>query len=139
MRQIKFRAWVRDAYMSYSHTNKGLGYLEFSNDGSTIIGEDDGDQRYENIPLMQFTNLLDKNGKEIYEGDVLLWKCSKSGSKKEKLHIVVIEWGGDVGHSYSLTIYDNGEKWGTSKSYWNASDREIIGNIWENEELLENK
>jgi len=97
----------------------------------------EGEYLYHNSQIQSdFTGLLDKNGKEIYEGDVLLWKCSKSGSKKEKLHTVSIEWGIGMAHSYSLTIYDNGEKWGTSKSYWNASDREIIGNVYENQNLI---
>jgi uncharacterized phage protein (TIGR01671 family) len=92
------------------------------------------------IPVMQFTGLLDKNGKEIYEGDILKWKCSHgkiSGSGTVKLHTVTIQWGHlSGGHGYTLTIYKNGEKYATEKSYWNDSDREIIGNIYENPELL---
>jgi uncharacterized phage protein (TIGR01671 family) len=84
----------------------------------------------------QFTGLLDKNGKQIFEGDVLKWKCSKSGRGKEKLYTVSIHWNTPNQHSYSLTIYSKGEKWATSKSYWNASDRELIGNIHDNPELL---
>lgn len=89
-----------------------------------------------NLERDQFTGLRDKNGKEIYEGDILKWRCTKSGSKKERLYTVMIEI-----HSWrdKLTIHDNGEKWATGKSYWNAEDREVIGNIYENSELLDKK
>lgn len=132
-REIKFRAQRTDTkefvYGYYHEVEaEGVGYSYIFWQGNTIPVRADS--------VGQFTGLLDKNGKEIYEGDVLLWKCSKSENKKEKLHIVSIEWGIDMAHGYSLTIYDNGEKWATSKSYWNASDREIIGNIYENPNLI---
>jgi uncharacterized phage protein (TIGR01671 family) len=80
----------------------------------------------------QFTGLHDKNGKEIYEGDILRWKCSKSGSNKIKDYIVTIEWGL---HGYQILILDDG-RWHTNKSYWNDTDREVIGNTYENPDLL---
>lgn len=75
------------------------------------------------IKLMQYTGLKDKNGKEIYEGDVVTeWK-----GKTE--HITdVIEWTGDMlTPSYSSqgmkTLMDIGNEF------------EVIGNIYENPEL----
>jgi uncharacterized phage protein (TIGR01671 family) len=118
MRDIKFRAWVRDEYMSYSHTNKGLGYLEFYDDGTTVIGEDDGDQRYENIPLMQFTGLTDKNGKEIYESDFVKW----SGK------IYEIKWYKRLA---GFVMEHNGIERPDIEF-----DSEVIGNIYENPDLL---
>lgn len=82
----------------------------------------------------QYTDLKDKNGTEIYEGDILLWKCSKSGSDKVGLYVARIIWGDG---RYDLTVYDNGQRWATNKSFWNNNDREVIGNIYENPELLE--
>lgn len=121
-REIKFRAWLPQ----YKQMITELFGLR--SDGETSFNTE--------AILMQFTRLHDKNGVEIYEGDILKWKCSKSGDKKEMFYTVVIEWGGDMAHSYSLTIYDKGEKWGTSKSYWNANDREVIGNIHQNSNFL---
>jgi uncharacterized phage protein (TIGR01671 family) len=94
----------------------------------------------ENWKVMMFTGLLDRHGKEIYEGDILKWKCSHgaiSGGGKVKLHKVTIEWGHlTSAHGYSLTIHKGGEKYAVEKSYWNKEDREIIGNIYENPELI---
>jgi uncharacterized phage protein (TIGR01671 family) len=75
------------------------------------------------VELMQFTGLLDKNGKEIYEGDILEnmnWRewNYKNGEK----HRVVVKW--TSGKKFS------GFGIGEDTHY------EIIGNIYENPELL---
>ena len=120
-REIKFSAWQK--WHEYMFTPD---YIDFIN-GNIIIGEHDGDSRYEDIPLMQYTGLKDKNGKEIYEGDVL----SNSTGKIDK-----------------VIFYENGF-FGKSKSnmgknhYWYnplcadyIKNKEVIGNIYENPELL---
>lgn len=65
--------------------------------------------------LMQFTGLLDKNGKEIYEGDVVL----HGGNKTQ------VRWDDN------LCVFWVGEILGLWKD-----DIEVIGNIYENPELL---
>ena len=68
---------------------------------------------------MQFTGLLDKNGKEIYEGDILKWNDEVSQ----------VMW----------RLYDSMfeiEKIFNGFSERVTSDYEIIGNIYENPELL---
>jgi hypothetical protein len=85
---------------------------------------------YPTVPLMQYTGLKDKNGKEIYEGDVV--KCS-SGCE----HQVV--WYEDVGGTY----FGGMPGWNLSgldrnggKGYAWAGTEEVIGNIYENPDLL---
>jgi uncharacterized phage protein (TIGR01671 family) len=80
----------------------------------------------------QFTGLLDKNGKEIYEGDILSSVSSFDSrhSKKKNPYYVVI-W--DV-CSFKVKGY-NGDLPVTPELTF-KSDWEIIGNIYENHELL---
>jgi len=59
MREIKFRAWDKDLHKMY---NKW-----------TVIPDDDRSHI-----LMQYTGLKDKNGKEIYEGDIVKHKNGKN-------------------------------------------------------------
>lgn len=70
------------------------------------------------IEVMQFTGLLDKNGKEIYEGDLL----SYMGNEPQE----VIFHKGTFCHKVSDGLYH----------IFGESDWEIIGNIYENKELL---
>ena len=79
---------------------------------------------FDDIVLMQSTGLKDKNGKEIFEGDIL-------GSKDGILDGVV-EFRSDLGMwTTSLIRYNNFERLCNV-----ASERKIIGNIYKNPELL---
>ena len=65
MREIKFRAWVKtDKRMtpSFDFRQWDGNYLYPSNFGKVMIGD---------LEIMQYTGLHDKNGKEIYEGDIV--------------------------------------------------------------------
>lgn len=78
-----------------------------------------------NYVLMQSTGLKDKNGKEIFEGDVL--------GTKDGLLDGVAEYRTDLGMwTNSLFKYNNFERLCNV-----ANTTEIIGNIWENPESLE--
>ena len=77
--------------------------------------------------FMQFTGLLDKNGKEIYEGDIIRY---------ETLHYDPSE--GDSPCSFSQVEY-RGSSFVFDEGLlddWGADDIEVIGNIYENSELL---
>ncbi len=79
---------------------------------------------FDDIILMQSTGLKDKNGNEIFEGDIL-------GSKDGILDSVV-EFRSDLGMwTTSLIRYNNFERLCNV-----ASERKIIGNIYKNPELL---
>lgn len=82
------------------------------------------------IHLMQSTDLLDKNSKEIFEGDIVDYKGRKA----------VIEWHG----SYASFIYRFVDELQKRNTEWKPlylayMKCEIIGNIYENPELLEDK
>jgi YopX protein. len=77
--------------------------------------------------VMQFTGLTDKNGKEIYEGDVL----------KRYGEIAVVEWNNDQCGFMPLNNYNHccGREGDWSGD---GGDIEVVGNIYENPELLDN-
>lgn len=77
------------------------------------------------LVLMQSTGLTDKNGKEIFEGDIL--------DSTDGLLNGVVEFNIDLGMwTNSLVRYNNFERLCNI-----ANSREIIGNIWEGGELLD--
>ena len=126
MRTIKFRAW--DNYrkeMCYEvNTTTSLwahDKLHYSWDGQWRTENGDKIEFFDDTgkgnALMQFTGLLDKNGKEIYEGDIV------EDDMKQK-EAVVMEYGEWRVYGRSL--------WQESKS----KRIEVIGNIYENQELL---
>lgn len=79
----------------------------------------------DHLVIMQSTGFFDKNNKEIFEGDIL-------GTKGGLLNGIV-EYRTDLGMwTNSLLRYNNFERLCSI-----ASDREIIGNIYENKELLD--
>jgi uncharacterized phage protein (TIGR01671 family) len=108
MREIKFRAWEYNI-MVY---------------GVCVI---DPERDYE---LMQYTGLKDKNGKEIYEGDIIEYWQSYPVKKDEELIRVVMVWEEDV--DYDGLFMMSG--WRLDSD---SNDAEIIGNIYENKELLD--
>lgn len=85
---------------------------------------------YEVIEVMQFTGLNDKNGKEIYEGDVL------RGLDTSLYPQQTVRWS-DTQASFVCDVFvpDYGEV-GHGISQRSCSECEVIGNIYENPELL---
>lgn len=115
MREIKFRAWNKQkALMIYD--------VDINSYGQVIkyeYGQYDGSYDY---PVMQYTGLRDKNGREIYEGDIV--KCFRN----EGFEFVTTRLGAhgietQVGF-YPFTEIDG--------------HVEVIGNIYENPEMANN-
>ena len=70
MREIKFRAYIHDIKKIYP-----VAMIDWQENGVYVRYLEDGNtrplMRLSDIDLMQFTGLHDKNGKEIYEGDIV--------------------------------------------------------------------
>ena len=123
-REIKFRAWdgknmipVTNLILTKEKTI-ACGNLQDETWKQTRIIENN---------LMQFTGLKDKNGKEIYEGDIL-----------KAIDVLLTVWYNDETASFDVLHY--GDETGDTESLYSIVEAEIpieiIGNIYENPELL---
>jgi uncharacterized phage protein (TIGR01671 family) len=116
MREIKFRVWdkvqniMRTDLLSLS-VNDALG--------KTIFFREGGYLNQENAEIMQYTGLKDKNGKEIYEGDIC--RVEYVGCREIKFE----KGGFYFGEGTPMSNF----------SSW-SEKIEIIGNIYENPELI---
>lgn len=126
MREIKFRAWLKEKKEMIDNARpdffcKQLNYLR----GNSAGGQDVLGVSTEDIELMQYTGLKDKNNKEIYEGDVL------SNGNDEKPYKVIFENG-----SFRAEFEGDFEEYSFYLIDIVAQHCEIVGNIYENPELL---
>ncbi len=109
MREIKFRAWdgVNMIYPDWFATHGSGRWWQVKPNNNYDSNE---------YPFMQYTGLKDKNGKEIYEGDIL----RKTTDRRKKS---VVAW------DKKLAMFDGFDTFEMERI-------EIIGNIYENPDLL---
>ena len=126
MRDIKFRIWdgVKNEWLASSNKD-ALPYYGFALVGEVMTVQsppywslDEG-----NV-VEQFTDLKDKNGTEIYEGDILV----DDAGEPIEYWVIKFSDGGFVG-----------ECAGVFESLFELTQLEVVGNIHENPELMEEK
>lgn len=127
-RNIKFRAWDEDGYMVYPPFS-----LVFR-DKEIVLTEPDGTFGTVGsgiVALMQSTDLFDKNGKEIYEGDILRFTFPLAkGKTKPITHYHQVLWN-----------VKNGAWWmkrGATETQLGSHvfTHEVVGNIFADKKLL---
>lgn len=126
MREIKFRAWDNEIreFLSGDYEPISVG------DSKVVTGGDwQGVYYTDKYTIEQYTGLKDKNGKEIYEGDILQDESNDTAVVIWREHHA--EWGIKWMHMGIEDSLSHRMEWGHLN--------EIIGNIHENTELLEDK
>ena len=126
-REIKFRAWDKEnkKMAQVSRINFGPGGIRYLVDDSV---------------LLEYTGLHDKNGREIYEGDIVsfgsVWNNGDNEDIDEEFHIGVVEY--DPNYAvYNVNCEESGERHFMFMDVINYDGFGVIGNIFENPELLE--
>ena len=127
MRTIKFRAWDESQkYMAI----QGTPDLEAIQSFFFHFG---------GCKLMQSTGLVDKNSVEIYENDIVRKHNYRNGAEKREDYIVVFDYGGFCLKTIKDNeIHDKGTliSFGNFEENGNLRKEEIVGNVYENPELL---
>ena len=149
MRAIKFRVW--DKSKNKLSLVKSINYADDGYAETVIIEPAPKTEYYnglvngENGVLQQFTGLLDTNGKEIYEGDILRLRITietKGYHTSEVWRDISGAWCVNPNPKHtngSSRALINFIKDGNSCYESRFAECEIIGNIFENPELIENK
>ena len=121
-RLIKFRAWDKEEKIMFYPDFLILGFDEEECQGTIreAVGTEDSD-----MTLMQYTGLNDKNGKKIYEGDIVEHKVWGELTREQE---VVKNEAGLLKPFYELDR--------EGKYLINQRKYEVIGNKFENPELL---
>jgi len=125
----RYRAWMKSLKWMCDVTN-----ISFDSKFVDICQQGDTERytemsvEFDEITLMQSTGLFDRNGKEIFEGDIV--KMSKDVYSEPTYYEVVRHYGG----AYRLESKQHGcELW------LRHTNCEVVGNVYENRELLEDK
>lgn len=145
-REIKFRIWTKFSHEDQRYKPNIMWLWEeilenFDmeiNHYKTVLFLALGDDHENSFEVMQFTGLKDKNGKEIYEGDIVRLL---QGNRAKGNTLSPVVWGEsgqwELGHSVDLvTCGGHDLPFFVSQKQWNDISIEVMGNIYENPELL---
>jgi len=125
-RTIKFRAWDKLA-KQFTYPDKGYQghYILTLNGQFQNLQNGSGGDEY---VVQQWTGEYDKNKKEIYEGDIVRVTSEEYINENFVAEVIFAE-------ASFLTRINNND----IRGLWSGDDIEVIGNIFENSELLNNE
>lgn len=138
MREIKFRVayktderqdteqpgWVISQTFQLTDLEPGGDTSQFNFSDGGYLGTDDINWDSPDLIWQQYTGLKDKQGKEIYEGDVLGWEYYSEQTLCKRSSIV--RWNDNIS-GFDLGLFDKPS----------FCEEKVIGNIYENPELVE--
>ncbi|WP_312459901.1 YopX family protein [Proteiniclasticum sp.] len=136
MREIKFRAWDK----TENRMARNVEELKFNSKGIYAVVLNhlgfEMRRRANDVELMQYTGLKDRNGKEIFEGDIVAFEDSDGGYEYPDVVVNtgIVEYG-ELGFYFTNRVAAEMDDFYIKDG--RCDDVEVIGNIHDNPELME--